>query len=58
MYRHFIIIQSHLMLRVLETFTGSQLAKEVKSNLNHPCNAFNAEINAHEAYHKLAWDIA
>ena len=38
-------------------FTGRQLAAEVISNINHPCNAFNAESNAHESYDKLAWGI-
>jgi len=25
--------------------------------INHPSNAFNAELNAHESYNKLAWGI-
>jgi hypothetical protein len=29
----------------------------VKENINHPCNAFNAETNAHDAYDKLVWGI-
>jgi hypothetical protein len=29
----------------------------VKENINHPCNAFNAEFNAHESFDKLAWGI-
>jgi len=47
----------HLTLSALETFAGRQLAKEVKDNINHPCNAFNAQADAHEAYDKLAWGI-
>ena len=45
------------MLSALESFSGRQLAEEVKENINHPCNAFNAETNAHDAYDKLAWGI-
>jgi hypothetical protein len=44
-------------LSALESFSGRQLAKEVKENINHPCNAFNAESNAHDSYDKLAWGI-
>jgi hypothetical protein len=29
----------------------------VKENINHPCNAFNAESNARESFDKLAWGI-
>jgi hypothetical protein len=29
----------------------------VKENINHPCNAFNAQADAREAYDKLAWGI-
>ena len=36
---------------------GRQLAEEFKSNINHPCNAFNAEANAHDAYDNLTGDI-
>jgi hypothetical protein len=47
-----------LTLRVLKIFTGRQLAtKEVKDNINHPCNAFNVEANAHGSYDKLASGI-
>jgi hypothetical protein len=41
----------------LESFTGRQVAEEVKQNINHPCNVFNAESNAHDSYDKLAWGI-
>jgi len=46
-----------LTLSALETFSGRELAKEVKDDINHPCNAFNVESNAHDAYDKLAWGI-
>jgi hypothetical protein len=29
----------------------------VKENINHPCNAFNAQSDAHESFEKLAWGI-
>ena len=29
----------------------------MKKNINHPCNAFNAEANAHDTYDDLAWGI-
>ena len=45
------------MLCALETFTGQLIATEVKENINHPCNAFNAESNAHDSFDKLAWGI-
>lgn len=44
-------------MSALESFSGRQAAKEVKENINHPCNAFNAESNAHDSYDKLAWGI-
>ena len=50
-------------MRLLETFggdfpTGRQITTEVvRDNINHPCNAFNAEFNAHESFDKLAWGI-
>ena len=45
------------MLQALECFTGRPIAEEVKENINHPCNAFNTEFNAHESFDKLAWGI-
>lgn len=42
---------------MLETFTGRELTDEVSKNINDPCNAFNAETNAHDTYDKLAWGI-
>ena len=42
---------------MLESFTGRELAEEVKDNINHPCNAFNAQSDTHESYDKLAWGI-
>ena len=53
---HFIIKQ-HLTLSALETFIGRPIAEEVKNNINHPCNAFNVETNAHDTFDKLAWGI-
>jgi hypothetical protein len=50
-------IQKHLTLKALETFTGWQLADEIINNINHPCNAFNAESSAHDSYKQLAWGI-
>jgi len=47
----------HLTLSALESFTGRSITKEVKDNINHPCNAFNAESNAHDSYDKLEWGI-
>ena len=29
----------------------------MKENINRPCNAFNAQADAREAYDKLAWGI-
>jgi hypothetical protein len=29
----------------------------VKGNINHPCNAFLAQADAHDAYDRLAWGI-
>ena len=29
----------------------------MKENINHPCNVFNVESNAHESFDKLAWGI-
>ncbi|KAJ3569579.1 hypothetical protein NP233_g4960 [Leucocoprinus birnbaumii] len=46
-----------LTLRALEIFTGRLLADQVHNMINHPCNAFNAESNAHESYDNLAWGI-
>ena len=42
---------------MLESFTGRELAEEVKDKINHPCNAFNAQSDTHESYDKLAWGI-
>ena len=53
----FIIIQEHLMLQALEFFTGCPIAAEVKENINHPCNVFNVQSDAHESFDKLAWGI-
>jgi hypothetical protein len=50
-------IHEQLTLKTLETFAGRQLATDVISNINHPCNAFNAQSDAHESYDKLAWGI-
>ena len=44
-------------LNALESFSGKPLSEEVKKNINHPCNAFNAETNAHDSYDDLAWGI-
>ncbi len=45
-------------MRVLETFTGRAItAKIVRDKTNHPCNAFNVQIDAHESFDKLAWGI-
>jgi len=46
-----------LTLKALETFTGQHLTEEVKLNINHPCNAFNVESNAHDTFDGLAWGI-
>jgi len=53
----FTFIQKHLTLNALETFTGRPITEEVKNNINHPCNAFNAQTDAHETFDKLAWGI-
>ena len=45
------------MLRALENFTGQLITTKVKENINHPCNAFNAESNTHESFDNLAWGI-
>jgi len=29
----------------------------MSDNINHPCNAFNVELNARESFDKLAWGI-
>ena len=44
-------------MSALESFSGRQLAKEVKENINHPYNAFNTQSDAHDSYDKLAWGI-
>jgi hypothetical protein len=54
-------MRQHLTLSALETFTGRPLAGEVKNNINHPCNAFNVQTDAHDTYDKwpgaLRWYV-
>jgi hypothetical protein len=52
-----ILIFQHLTLSALETFTGRPIAEEVKNNINHPCNAFNAQTDARDTFNRLAWSI-
>ena len=45
-------------MRALEAFTGRAITTEVvRDKINHPCNAFNVENNAHESFDNLAWGI-
>ena len=53
----FYYVKQALTLSALESFSGRRLAEEIKENINHPSNAFNAETNAHDAYDKLVWGI-
>ncbi|KAF8523340.1 hypothetical protein BU17DRAFT_86082 [Hysterangium stoloniferum] len=48
-----------LVHQAIETFTGQKLTAEVIQHfINHPANAINIEINAHDSMdQKLAWGI-
>ena len=44
-------------LNALESFSGKPLSEEEKKNINYPCNAFDAQADAHDSYDNLAWGI-
>lgn len=42
---------------MLDRFAGKDLAKKIRRDTNHPCNAINMEVKTHASHDRLVWGI-